>query len=42
MTDCMCRICQVVEAPTPSWTFEGGMREAAQEVLAVLRHEADE
>jgi hypothetical protein len=24
----------VVEATTPRWTFEGGMREAAQEVLA--------
>jgi hypothetical protein len=23
-------ICQVVEAPTPRWTFEGGMREAAR------------
>jgi hypothetical protein len=32
---------QVVEAPTLRWTFEVGMREAAQEVLVVLRHEAD-
>jgi hypothetical protein len=36
------RICQVVEAPAPWWTFEAGMREAAREALAVLRHEADE
>jgi hypothetical protein len=33
---------QVVEAPTLTWTFEVGMREAAQEALAVLQHEADE
>jgi hypothetical protein len=32
----------VVEATTPRWTFEGGMREAAQEALALLRHEAKE
>jgi hypothetical protein len=36
------RICQVVEAPAPRWTFEAGMREAAHEALAILRHEADE
>jgi hypothetical protein len=36
------RICQVVEAPAPRWTFKAGMREAAREALAVLRHEADE
>jgi hypothetical protein len=36
------RIRQVVEAPAPRWTFEAGMREAAREALAVLRHEADE
>jgi hypothetical protein len=36
------RICQVVEAPAPRWTFKAGMREAAHEALAVLRHEADE
>jgi hypothetical protein len=42
MTDCICRIRQVVEASTPSWTFQGGMREAAREGLAVLRHEANE
>jgi hypothetical protein len=41
-TDCICRIRQVVEAPAPRWTFEAGMREAAREALAVLRHEADE
>jgi hypothetical protein len=33
---------QVVKAPAPRWTFEAGMREAACEALAVLRHEADE
>jgi hypothetical protein len=42
MTDQIHRICQVVEAPAPRWTFEAGMREAASEALAVLRHEADE
>jgi hypothetical protein len=26
----------VVEATTPRWTFEGGMREAAREALALL------
>jgi hypothetical protein len=36
------RIRQVVEAPAPKWTFEVGMKEAACEALAVLRHEADE
>jgi hypothetical protein len=36
------RINQVVEAPTPRWTFEAGLREAAREALVVLRHEADE
>jgi hypothetical protein len=35
-TDRIHCICQVVEAPTPRWTFKGGMREAAQETLAVL------
>jgi hypothetical protein len=30
------RIRQVVEAPTPRWTFEAGMREAAREALAIL------
>jgi hypothetical protein len=42
MTDHIRRICQVVEALAPRWTFEAGMREAAREALAVLRHEADE
>jgi hypothetical protein len=42
MTDQIRCICQVVEAPAPRWTFEAGMREAASEALAVLRHEADE
>jgi hypothetical protein len=36
------RIHQVVKAPTPRWTFEAGMREAACEALAILRHEPDE
>jgi hypothetical protein len=42
MTDCICHIRQVVEAPTLRWTFEGGMREAAREALSVLQHEANE
>jgi hypothetical protein len=41
-TDRIRHICQVVEAPAPRWMFEAGMREAAREALAVLRHEADE
>jgi hypothetical protein len=41
-TDRIRRIRQVVEAPAPRWTFKAGMREAAREALAVLRHEADE
>jgi hypothetical protein len=28
-TDCIRRIRHVVEATTPRWTFEGGIREAA-------------
>jgi hypothetical protein len=36
MTNHICRICQVVEAPAPKWTFEAGMREAAREALANL------
>jgi hypothetical protein len=28
MINRICRICQVVEAPAPRWTFEAGMREA--------------
>jgi hypothetical protein len=42
MTDRIRRIRQVVEAPAPRWTFEGGMREVAREALAILRHEAGE
>jgi hypothetical protein len=42
MTDRIRRIRQIVEAPAPRWTFEAGMREAAREALAILRHEADE
>jgi hypothetical protein len=41
-TDRIRLICQVVEAPAPRWTFEAGMREAAREALAILRHEVDE
>jgi hypothetical protein len=41
-TDRIWRIRQVVEAPSPRWTFEAGMREVAREALAILRHEADE
>jgi hypothetical protein len=32
----------MVEATIPRWTFEGGMREAAREALALLRHDAEE
>jgi hypothetical protein len=42
MTDHIRRIRHVVEATTQRWTFEGGMREAAGEALALLRHEAEE
>jgi hypothetical protein len=42
MTNHIHHICHVVEASTPRWTFEGGMREAAREALALLRHEAEE
>jgi hypothetical protein len=41
-TDHIHRIHHVVEATTPRWTFEGGMREAAREALALLQHEAEE
>jgi hypothetical protein len=41
-TDHICHIHHVVEATTPRWTFEGGMRKAAREALALLRHEAKE
>jgi hypothetical protein len=42
MTDHIHRIRHVVEATTPRWTFEGGMREAAREALALLLHESKE
>jgi hypothetical protein len=35
-TDHILCIHQVVGAVTPRWTFEGGMREAAHEALAIL------
>jgi hypothetical protein len=35
-TDHIHRIYHVVEATTPRWTFEGGMREAAREALTLL------
>jgi hypothetical protein len=35
-TDHIRRIHHVVESTTPRWTFEGGMREAAPEALALL------
>jgi hypothetical protein len=41
-TDRIHRIRRVVKATTPRWTFEGGMREATREALALLRHEAEE
>jgi hypothetical protein len=41
-TDRIHCICQVIEASTPRWTFEAGMREAAQEALDTLRHEVSE
>jgi hypothetical protein len=41
-TDHIHRIHQVVETSTPRWTFEGGMRDATQEPLVLLRHEAEE
>jgi hypothetical protein len=42
MTDHIHRIRHVVEATTSRWKFEGGMREAQREALALLRHEAKE
>jgi hypothetical protein len=41
-TDRIHRIHHMVEATTPRWTFEGGMREATREALVLLRHEAEE
>jgi hypothetical protein len=35
-------ICHGVEATTPRWTFEGGMREATRYALALLQHEVEE
>jgi hypothetical protein len=35
-TDHIRHIHHVVKATTPRWTFEGGMREAAREALALL------
>jgi hypothetical protein len=42
MTNHIHYICQVVEASAPRSTFEGGMRDATREALAILRHEEDE
>jgi hypothetical protein len=42
MTDHIRCIRRVVEATTPKWTFEGGMREVAREALVLLRHEVEE
>jgi hypothetical protein len=41
-TDHIRYVCHMVEATTSSWTFEGGMRVAAREALALLQHEAEE
>jgi hypothetical protein len=41
-TDHIHRIRHVVEATTPRWMFEGDMREAAREGLALLQHEVEE
>jgi hypothetical protein len=41
-TDHIHRIHHVIEATTPRWTLEGGMREVTREALALLRHEAEE
>ena len=41
-TDHILRIRHVIKATTPRWTFEGGMREAARQALALLRREAEE
>jgi hypothetical protein len=35
-TDRIRRIHHVVEATTPRWTFEGGVREATREALVLL------
>jgi hypothetical protein len=41
-TDHIHRIRHMIKATTPRWTFEGGMREAAREALALLQDEAEE
>jgi hypothetical protein len=41
-TDHIYRIRHMVEATTPRWTFEGGMREDAREALLLLWHEVEE
>jgi hypothetical protein len=41
-TDHIRRIHHMVEATTTRWTFEGGIREVAREVLALQRLEAEE
>jgi hypothetical protein len=41
-TDHIRSIHHVVEATTLRWRFEGGMREAAREALALLRLEVEE
>jgi hypothetical protein len=42
MTNQIRRIRHVVQGTTTRWMFEGGRREAAQEALALLRHEVEE
>jgi hypothetical protein len=42
MTDRIRRIRRVVEATTSRWTFEGDMREATREALALLQYEVEE
>jgi hypothetical protein len=42
MTDHIHQIRHMVEATTPRWTLEGGMREAAREAFALLQHEVEE
>jgi hypothetical protein len=32
----------VIEVATLRWTFEGGIRDAALEALAILHHEEDD
>jgi hypothetical protein len=45
MTDhihCIHQVIEVIEAAAPRWTFEGGIRDAAQETLAALCHNEDD